>query len=280
MKKINFKFCNNKNIIKNYCAYSSIGRLCDRYPSKINLFLQLFKKHNGNKNQIIEEISKKHKEMVPLVLVLFKYLYQKDYTYITYLFDNNKYLDKYIEKIIQNKKLSKKDLTIKKYIEESFIDILPSNKHNKKIINILNYINKNINQIYDIKENININVIIIPTIKGISAGCGQYNYIILETNVFLEKLFFHEMIHNLNYNSKFFKKLIKKHNYYEFNEAFTNVLTNIVYYSYKKQPIIIDKYYYNSKKNKLLEDKILSIYLKWTSFKEKESFVEYLFNTL
>jgi len=276
MIKIVIGSCENKDLIRNYCAYSTIGRICDRFPKDYKLLLLLFKKYGFNKPLILNEIDKQNKKMIPLILVLFLYLKKINVFELTYLFEHNMYLDVYIKKQFLNKKLNKKDNLIKEYIANQFIVTKSDKKHISKVKHLISKNILEINKLYDIKTDLYINFIFLKSIKGISAGYGNYNFEIIETNEFPELIIIHELIHNLNYNSRIFKKINTTINCFEFNEVFTNVLAQVLYSKYKKIPIEFSTYYYQTRKGKKIEDLIRLNYLNWEKEGCQEKYINYL----
>jgi len=280
MTKIIIKYYKNRSILKNYCAYSSIGRICDRFPSDYKLLLSLLTKYGFNKSLILADLNKKNRKMIPLVLVLFLYLKKVDISKLRYLFNQNDYLDTYIKKIFLNKKLTKKDLVLKNNIDYLFSEVKLNKPNTSKLNNLISSCIQDINKIFDLKDELDINFIFLKSIKGVSAGYGNFNFVITETNDFPIKIILHELIHNLNYNSNVFKKTNKTINCFEFNEVFTNVLTQVVYCKFKKEPIVYDTYYYSVKKYQKLEDVIRLNYLSWEKEGSKELFLNYFYKNV
>jgi hypothetical protein len=265
----------SSSILKSYCAYSSIGRICDRFPNEVNNLLNVFCDCGFDESKVISNLNKFCKPLVPYTLVLLKHLSKFDYYKLKYLFKENSYFDKYIDKLFLNKKLNKKDLIFKEYIEDLFLDI---NFNNKFISNVKEMISlkKNVfDLIYVSNKNININLIFLNTIRGISSGYGNYNFIIIESNIYNELLVIHELLHVLNYSSSEFKKLNTKINVFEFNEAFTNIISSIVYFG-DSFNINNHKFYYSSKKGVDLENKIYFIYNVWKDSDKNVSFIIFL----
>jgi len=278
MIQIFIQSCKNKKLIRNHCAYSTIGRICDRFPQDYKLLLLLFAKYGFKKKLIITEISKQNKKMVPLVLVLFLYLKKVNISELIYLFEQNMYLDKYIKKIFLNQKLNKKDNLIKKYIANQFIVTKYDKNQLSKVRYLVSKIILEINKLYAIKNEFSINFIFLKSIKGISTGYGNYNFEIIETNEFPELIIIHELVHNLNYNSPGFKKINTTINCFEFNESFTNVLAQVLYCKYKKIPIEFSTYYYQTRKGKKIENLIRLNYLNWEKEGCYEKYIDYLLN--
>lgn len=246
-------------IILNYCAYSAIGRICLRFPGNIADLLTIFEKHN-TKQEIIKNVNNLNKQLVPLTLVLLKHLKKIDYLKLNYLFKENNYLEIYFEKIIFNKKLNKKDKLISRYVFYLF-KIPNMGKINQlRLERIMDFIN-NSNILERTKTKIKF--IFLRTIKGISCGYGNFNYVIIESNTFPEQLIIHEIIHNYNQKYNF-----KTKNTIEFEEIFTNVISQAIYCKYKKKPVVFEKYYYSTKKEQKLEDIIRKSYFEWLKHPE------------
>lgn len=253
-------------IILNYLAYSGVGRISLRFSKDIKGLLAIFEKHS-NKQEIIKEVNLLNKNLVPLVLVLLNNLKKIDYSKLNYLFKENEYLEIYFKKIILDKKLNKKDQIINNHISDLFKTPKIHNINQLKLKRLVNFVNtSNILE----KPKTKLNFIFLKTIKGVSSGYGNYNFVIIESNVFPEEIIIHEIIHNCYKNNNFFRKKS-----IAFEEIFTNVVSQAIYCDYKKKPIAFNKYYYSSKKEQKLEDKIRKQYLKWNK-KPSSSFLEYL----
>ncbi|GEM_PF-2189088 len=274
---VNYK---NKSVLRNYCAYSSIGRICNRFPDDYTLILSLLTKHGLNKSLILDDLNKKNRPMVPLVLVLLMHLKQLDLSKLSYLFNQNDYLDIYIKKVFLNKKLAKKDLVIKNNIDYLFSDVTLNKPNLSELNNLISSSIQDINKIFNLKEELYINFTFLKSIKDVSAGYGNFNFSIIETNEFPVRIILHELIHNLNYNSSMFKKINKVIDCFEFNEVFTNVLTQVLYSKFKKAQVVFDTYYYSVKKYKKLEEVIRLNYLNWEKEGSKELFLNYFYKTV
>jgi len=280
MNTIIIKYYKNKFVLRNYCAYSSIGRICTRFPDGYKLLLSLLTKHGLNNSLILDTLNKKNRHMAPLVLVLLMHLKKLDILKLSYLFNQNDYLDIYIKKIFLNKKLTKKGLLIKNNIEFLFSDIKLNKPNVFELNNLISSCIQDINKIFDLKKELCINFIFLESIKDISAGYGNFNFVIIETNDFPDKIILHELVHNLNYNSFMFKKINKLIDCFEFNEVFTNVLTQVLYSKFKKEQVVFDTYYYSVKKYHKLEDVIRLNYLNWEKEGSKGLFLNYFYKNV
>lgn len=255
-----------KTIILNYCAYSSIGRICLRFPKAIKGLLRILK-HSKDKQEIIAKVNILNKQLVPLTLVLLNYLKKTDYSKLSYLFQENDYLEIYFKKIILNKKLNKKDKLINKYIVELFKSPKTIKIYQQKLKKIVDFID-DCNLLG--KNKSKFKFIFLRTIKGVSCGYGNFNYVIIESNAFPEQLIIHEIVHNYNQKYKF-----KTKNTIEFEEIFTNVISQAIYCKYKKKPVVFEKYYYSTKKEQKLEEKLRQCYFKWIK-QPNSKFLNYL----
>ncbi len=255
-----------KTIILNYCAYSSIGRICLRFPKEINRLLDIFTNYK-TKKEIVLKVNELNKQLVPLTLVLLNYLKKTDYSKLSYLFQENDYLEIYFKKIILNKKLNKKDKLINKYIVELFKSPKTIKIYQQKLKKIVDFID-DCNLLG--KNKSKFKFIFLRTIKGVSCGYGNFNYVIIESNAFPEQLIIHEIVHNYNQKYKF-----KTKNTIEFEEIFTNVISQAIYCKYKKKPVVFEKYYYSTKKEQKLEEKLRQCYFKWIK-QPNSKFLNYL----
>ncbi len=255
-----------KTIILNYCAYSAIGRICLRFPKEINRLLDIFTNYK-TKKEIVLKVNELNKQLVPLTLVLLNYLKKTDYSKLSYLFQENDYLEIYFKKIILNKKLNKKDKLINKYIVELFKSPKTIKIYQQKLKKIVDFID-DCNLLG--KNKSKFKFIFLRTIKGVSCGYGNFNYVIIESNAFPEQLIIHEIVHNYNQKYKF-----KTKNTIEFEEIFTNVISQAIYCKYKKKPVVFEKYYYSTKKEQKLEEKLRQCYFKWIK-QPNSKFLNYL----
>jgi len=256
----------NKRLILNYCAYSAIGRICLRFPNDVNGLLYIFKNYK-NKQEIITNINLLNKQLVPLTLVLLSHLKKTDYSKLSYLFQGNDYLEIYFEKIVLNKKLNKKDKLINEYISYLFKTPKTTKINQLKLKQLITFINH-----CDLleKTKTKLKFIFLRTVKGISCGYGNFNYVIIESNAFPEQLIIHEIVHNYNIKHKF-----KTKNTIEFEEIFTNVISQAIYCKYKQMPVVFGGYYYSTKKEQQLEKKLHKCYFEWIK-QSDSSFLNYL----
>ena len=259
-----------KEIILNYCAYSAIGRISMRFPNEINGLLNIIKKNNC-KQEIITQINTLDKKLVPLFLVLLKYLKTIDYYKLNYLFQENDYLEVYFKKIVLNKKPNKKDQLISEYISYLFKVPKPIKTNQSRLKKLTTFIDSS--NLHD-KTAPKLKFIFLETIKGVSCGYGNFNYVIIESNVFPEELIIHEIIHNYIPKEKLYK-IIKPKNAIQFNEIFTSVVSQATYCKFMNKPIIFKKYYYSTKREQKLENRLRKCYFEWTKL-PNSSFLNYL----
>jgi len=256
-----------KVIILNYCAYSAIGRICLRFPKEIKGLLKIVK-YSKDKQEIIAKVNILNKQLVPLILVLLNNLKEINFSKLNYLFLENDYLEKYFEKIMLNKKLNKKDKLINEYISQLFKIPKATNINQLRLKKLMTFIN-NCN-LLDKPKWKKLKFIFLKSIKGVSCGYGNFNYVIIESNIFPEQLIIHEVIHNYNQKQKFRTK-----NTMEFEEIFTNVISQAIYCKYKRKPVVFDKYYYSTKKEQQLEEELRMCYFEWIK-QSNSNFLDYL----